>query len=110
MDFALTEENHLLLDSIDRFMQHHLPINEVRRRDAAAEPPYFLLPLMGDMGLLGLAAPADQGGGGLNWSTLALVQERLGYHATMAAILLNRVACFGIQTLLCSATQNQPEN
>jgi alkylation response protein AidB-like acyl-CoA dehydrogenase len=109
MDFSLTEEQRLLLDSVDRFMEQHLPSSEVRRRDAAAEPPYFLLPLMGDMGLLGLATPAEVGGGGSDWQTLALVQERLGYHATMAALLLNRVACFGIQTLLSSGSASQRE-
>lgn len=107
MDFSLSEENRLLLDSIDRFMQKHLPPDQVRRRDKAADPPYHLLPLMGEMGLLGLATPAAFGGSGGNWQTLTLVQERVGYHATMAAILLNRVTCFGIQTLLASATDEQ---
>lgn len=107
MDFSLSEENRLLLDSIDRFMQQHLPPAQVRRRDEAADPPYHLLPLMGDMGLLGLATPQDHGGSGNNWRTMALVQERLGYHATMAAILFNRVTCFGIQTLLACGSEEQ---
>ena len=56
MDFTLSEEQHMLLDSVDRLMKRHLPPQEIRRRDDEADPPYFLLPLMGEMGLIGLAS------------------------------------------------------
>ncbi len=107
MDFGTTEEQRLLLDSIDRLMDRHLPPEEVRRRDAEADPPDHLLPLMAEMGLLGLAVPLDAGGAGAAWQTMACVQERLGYHATMAALLFNRVTCFGIMTLLASGSSAQ---
>lgn len=107
MDFGDTDEQRLLLDSIDRLMDRHLPPEEVRRRDAEADPPDHLLPLMAEMGLLGLAVPVDAGGAGAAWQTMACVQERLGYHATMAALLFNRVTCFGIMTLLASGSGAQ---
>ncbi len=107
MAFGTTEEQHLLLESVDRLLMRHLPPDEIRRRDAEADPPDHLLPLMAEMGLLGLAVPESQGGAGANWQTMALVQERLGYRATMAALLFNRVTCFGIMTLLSSGSEEQ---
>lgn len=107
MAFGTTEEQRLLLDSIDRLMARHLSAQEVRRRDAEADPPDHLLPEMARMGLLGLAIPESEGGAGSDWQTMARVQERLGYHATMAALLFNRVTCFGIMTILTSGTEAQ---
>ena len=107
MGFRITDEQRLLLDSVDRLLARHLPPDEVRRRDAEADPPDHLLPLMAEMGLLGLAVPEAKGGQGGDWQTMSLVQERLGYHATMAAILFNRVTCFGIMTLLTSGSDAQ---
>lgn len=107
MGFKETDEQRLLLDSIDRLMPRHLPPQEVRRRDAEADPPDHLLPLMAEMGLLGLAVPKAEGGQGGDWQTMSHVQERLGYHATMAALLFNRVTCFGIMTLLTSGSVAQ---
>jgi alkylation response protein AidB-like acyl-CoA dehydrogenase len=107
MDPETTDDQRMLLDSVDRLIARHLPPDEVRRRDAEADPPDHLLPLMGGMGLLGLPVPASLGGAGGDWRTMAAVQERLGWHATMAAILFNRVTCFGIMTLLASGTEAQ---
>ena len=90
-----------LCDSIDRMMQRHLPPDEVRRRDEQADPPNHLLPVFSSMGLFDLVMPSQDGDWDKNcWKRLSVVQERLGYHATMAALLLNRVACFGMMTLI----------
>ena len=96
-----------LCDAIDRMMQKHLPPEEVRRRDAAAEPPDHLLEIFAEMGLFQLVLPEKEGGLGGSWAQLSIIQERLGYHATMAALLYNRVACFGMMTLLTSASPAQ---
>jgi len=96
-----------LCDAIDKMMQKHLPPEEVRRRDAAAEPPDHLLKIYADMGLFQLVLPEGEGGLGGSWHQLSIIQERLGYHATMAALLYNRVACFGMMTLLTSASSEQ---
>ena len=88
-----------LCDAIDKMMQKHLPREEVRRRDAVGEPPEHLLKIFADLGLLNLILPEKEGGLGGNWEQLSIIQERLGYHATMAALLYNRVTCFGIMTL-----------
>lgn len=104
---GLSAEQAMILDTVDRLIARHLPPDEVRRRDAAAEPPAHLLPLMAEAGLLSLAVPAEAGGAGGDWQTMSLVQERLGYRAFMAAVLYNRVTCFGLMTLLHAGSPAQ---
>ncbi len=100
LDFALSEADRQLLDSLDGFFARHLPPEEVRRRDAAHIPPYDLLPVMGEMGLFAIPVPEADGGLGLRWETVALVQERLGRSAYMAGSIYNRVVGFGAMSLL----------
>ena len=98
-----------LCDSIDKMMQKHLPLEEVRRRDAAGEPPDHLLEVFADMGLFRLVMSEKEGGLGGSWEQLSIIQERLGYHATMAALLYNRVTCFGMMTLITSGSPTQKQ-
>ena len=98
-----------LCDSIDKMMQKHLPLEEVRRRDAAGEPPDHLLEVFADMGLFRLVMSEKEGGLGGSWEQLSIIQERLGYHATMAALLYNRVTCFGMMTLITSGSLTQKQ-
>jgi len=107
MDFSITEEQRLILDSVDRFMARHLPPDEVRRRDRDHIPPYDLLPIMGELGLIGLAVPAEYGGLGQDWIAVALVQERLGRLGYMAASIFNRVVGFGAMSLLTFGSERQ---
>jgi alkylation response protein AidB-like acyl-CoA dehydrogenase len=100
MDFELTDTQRQFLDTVDRFMDRHLPPAELRRRDQAHQPPYDLMPAMGEAGLFGLAIPETHGGSGQDWITVALVQERLGQRGYMAASIFNRVVGFGAQSLL----------
>jgi alkylation response protein AidB-like acyl-CoA dehydrogenase len=99
MDFATTPTQDAILETVDRFIARHLPPEEVRRRDRDHTPPYDLLPAMGEAGFFRLALPDEEGGIGEDWRTLALVQERLGRHAYMAASILNRVVGFGIASV-----------
>jgi len=99
MDLASQPTQDAILETVDRFIARHLPPSEIRRRDAGHIPPYDLLPLMGEAGFFRLAVPEAEGGLGEDWRTLALVQERLGQHAYMAASILNRVVGFGIASV-----------
>ncbi len=107
MDFALSETQRALLDTVDRFCAHHLPPGEVRRRDAAHLPPYDLLPAMGEAGLFRLALPEEWGGIGADWRDVCLVQERLGWHGYTAASIFNRVVGFGAASLLAYGSDAQ---
>lgn len=100
MDFAITDEQNRILDTVDRFISRRLPPEEVRRRDAGHIPPYDLLEEMGELGLFALGFPPEYGGLGADWRSVCLVQERLGFHAYMAASIYNRVVGFGGMSLL----------
>jgi len=109
VDFAINEEQRLTLDSVDRFMAEHLPPADIRRRDRDHDPPYHLLPLMGQMGLLAIPFPERFGGLAKDWTTVVLVQERLARLGLMAASLFTRTVSFGGMSLLTygSPTQQQ---
>ncbi|WP_168201548.1 acyl-CoA dehydrogenase family protein [Phreatobacter aquaticus] len=100
MDALLTEDQRRIVASVDRFAERHLPPDEVRRRDREHIPPYDLLPAMGEAGFFALGVPADMGGLGLDWTHVALVQDRLGRHGYMAASIFNRVVGFGLSSVL----------
>lgn len=100
MDALLTEHERAILASVDGFAAQHLPPDEVRRRDREHQPPYDLLPLMGEAGFFGLPVPEAEGGLGRSWREVALVQERLGWHGYMAASIYNRVVGFGVMSVL----------
>lgn len=109
MDFAISAEQQSMLDAVDRFLAQRLPPEEVRRRDAAHQPPYDLLPELGAMGVLGMVAPPQWGGLGLDWISLALVQERLAQHAYFVGSIVNRVVGFGLMTMLRNGSAAQQQ-
>ena len=110
MDFSLDPEQRALLDSIDRMMAAHLPPEEVRRRDAAHEPPDFLITEYAKLGLLAIPFPEEYGGLGGNWMTVALANERLGYHAAMAASIFGTTLGFGGMSILTYGSEAQKRN
>ena len=95
MDFGTDDERAAILDTVDRLVARHLPLDEQRRRDAAHAPPYELLPVLGEAGLLRLPFAVDIGGLGGDWRTVAAVQERFGERAWMLGSLFNRAVGFG---------------
>lgn len=99
MDFATTPTQDAFLEAVDRFAARHLLPDEVRRRDSEHQPPYDLLPAMGEAGFFRIALPEAEGGLGEDWRSLALVQERLAKHAYFAGSILNRVVGFGIASI-----------
>ena len=108
MDFGLSQEQEEILRTADRLVDRHLPMDAQRRHDAAQDPPYRLLPVLGEAGLLAL--PFDQANGGLGagWDTVALVQNRLGRRAWMLGSLMNRAVGFGGMSLVTyGAPQHQ---
>ncbi len=109
MDFALTEEQRALLDSIDRMMAQHLPPERVRAFDAAHEAPPGLLEAFGALGILAIPFPKRFGGLDGDWTTVTLVQERLAYHAAIAASLYSITVDFGGMSLLTYGSAVQQE-
>lgn len=107
IDFEPTDEQLMILETVDRFMERHLPPEKLKQHDDAHDPPYHLMPLLAETGLLALPFPEDQGGMGGDWRTVTLVQERLGLRGWMMASLYNRAIGFGGMSLLTYGTEEQ---
>lgn len=107
IDFEIPEEDRALLDSVDRMMAREFPPEAYRAADRAHETPWHLLPRMGELGLLGLPFPAQYGGMEKDWRSVALVNERLAYHAGIASTLFATTVSFGGMSLLTYASEAQ---
>ncbi len=107
IDFSETDSQRQILETVDRLMARHLPPAELRRRDAGHVPPYDLLPHFAEAGLLAMALPERYGGLAMDWTSVCLVQQRLGHRGYMAASLFNRVIAFGAMSLLTYASEEQ---
>ncbi|MBB5213664.1 acyl-CoA dehydrogenase family protein [Parapusillimonas granuli] len=107
IDFEIPEEDRALLDSIDRMMAREFPPEALREADERHETPWRLLPFMGRLGLFAIPFPEEWGGLGKDWRTVALVNERLAYHAGIAATLFGTTVGFGGMSLLKYGTDEQ---
>ncbi|MEM7078134.1 MAG: acyl-CoA dehydrogenase family protein [Pseudomonadota bacterium] len=76
MNFGFSEEQNLLRDQVERFMQEACPMPRVR--EIAATDSGFdqgLWQQMAELGWLGLITPEEYGGLGLKWIDLTVVLE-----------------------------------
>ena len=91
MDINTTANDDLrmILDTVARLVERHIPPEELRRRDRDHVPPFDLMPALGAAGLLGLPFPAEYGGQALPWSVVTRVEERFGYRAAMLGTLFD---------------------
>ncbi len=102
-------EVRMLLDTVDRFFERHIPPEELRRRDRDHEPPYDLLPKLGPTGLLGLPFPKKYGGLEQPWWIVTRVGERMGYRASMLGTLYDTTVCFGGMSLMAYGSEKQKD-
>jgi alkylation response protein AidB-like acyl-CoA dehydrogenase len=107
MSFSATQEQGAIIDSLDRFMSRAFPPEEVRRHDREHRTPTHLLPGFAELGILGIAFPETYGGLDGDWQTVVRVQERLGWHASIAASLYSITVDFGGMSLLTYGTEEQ---
>ena len=78
MDFSLSEEHHAVQNLARDFAEKEVaPV--IKEADRKQEMPAFILPRLGELGLLGLCIPVKYGGQGMDYITLGLVCEELDY-------------------------------
>jgi alkylation response protein AidB-like acyl-CoA dehydrogenase len=75
MNFGFTEEQNLLRDQVERFMQDTCPITRVREISSAGGSAEDLWKQIGELGWLGLLIPEAYGGLGLKWIDQVVVLE-----------------------------------
>ncbi|MDH3644053.1 MAG: acyl-CoA dehydrogenase family protein, partial [Gammaproteobacteria bacterium] len=86
MEFGLAEEQVLLQDSVNRFLDERVSLDRVR---AFAEKPGAddIWQGLAELGITGLLIPESAGGVGLSCFEAALVAEALGSHTAPVAFL-----------------------
>ena len=81
MEFALTDEQRLLQEGVNRFLERRAPLDRVRK--AAEEPGVIQRDIWeeaAEMGLPGTIIPEKFGGMGLSCLDAAIVSETMGRH------------------------------
>src|SRR2546423_11699782 len=81
MDYTLTEEQEQLLKLVEEFVRGD--VKPYFEQHGADEFPWPLFRQLGELGLAAIPFPTETGGGGLDYSTYAVVLEeltRLGSH------------------------------
>src|SRR5512132_775172 len=97
MEFALTEEQELLQDTVRSFVAKECPPQTAR---AVFDGEHSLVPSLwkglSEIGVTGLAIPEAHGGAGLELLELALVSEELGRGAVPVPFLGHALATLAL--------------
>ncbi len=91
MEFGLSEEQILLQDSINKFLNDQVPLDRVRKIASGDEKDGEIWAGLAEMGICGLLIPEEQGGVGLGMLDAAIVAECLGYHVTPGPFISSAV-------------------
>ncbi len=97
MDFQLTEEHRMVQKMVRDFAQKEVaPI--IKEYDRRQEMAPFILPRMGELGILGICLPVRYGGAGMDYISLGLACEELEAVDTTLRVVMS------VHTGLCSMT------
>ena len=79
MNFDLSEEQQMVVDTVSKFVENESPVERFRKlRDTEGTWEKSVWQEMGEYGWLGISFPEDQGGFGGTFVDTALVLEQLG--------------------------------
>ncbi|MCC4213498.1 acyl-CoA dehydrogenase [Leeuwenhoekiella parthenopeia] len=88
MNFSLSEEHEMIRDAAREFAQSEL-LPGVIERDEKQQFPKELIKKMGEMGFLGMMAPTEFGGGGMDTISYVLVMEELSKIDASASVIVS---------------------
>lgn len=106
MQFDLTPEQRALYDTAFRYAKDRLHPLLARMDDDDWYPP-DLIPMLGADGYLGLTAPPELGGAGMDLLSAGLVAEAFGYWNTNAAFVWGPHENLCLNNILRNGTQDQ---
>ena len=86
MDFGLSSEQVALQDSINRYLDRHVPLEQVRAFSAGGDHREIWQGLV-ELGVTSILIPEDHGGVGLKVLDAALIAQCLGAHAAPAPFI-----------------------
>jgi alkylation response protein AidB-like acyl-CoA dehydrogenase len=106
MNFDLTEEQKILVDTVAKFVRDDSPVERFRKlRESERGWDTATWARMGEMGWLGVAFPEEQGGFGGRFLDLALILEQLGRGLVPEPIIASVVLGGGLVSRLGSDAQ-----
>ncbi len=106
MNFDLSEEQQILVDSVAKFVQNDSPVERFRKlRDTERGWDPTTWARMGEFGWLGVAYPEEQGGFGGRFVDLALILEQLGRGLVAEPLIPSVVLAGGLLSKLGSEAQ-----
>lgn len=108
MNFDLTEEQQILVDSVAKFVANDSPVERFRKlRDTERGWDPTTWARMGEFGWLGVAFPEEHGGFGGRFIDLALILEQLGRGLVPEPIVASVVLGGGLVSKLGSEAQRE---
>jgi alkylation response protein AidB-like acyl-CoA dehydrogenase len=100
MNFGFTEEQTLLRDQVQRFMQEACPLSTVRSiADGDDIATAALWKQAADLGWLGMIVPQSLGGIGLKWVDMTVVLEEAGRGLCPLALGSHALSCAALERL-----------
>jgi alkylation response protein AidB-like acyl-CoA dehydrogenase len=106
MNFDLTEEQKILVDTVAKFVRDDSPVERFRKlRESERGWDTATWARMGEMGWLGVAFPEEQGGFGGRFVDLALIVEQLGRGLVPEPIIPSVVLAGGLVSKLGTPAQ-----
>ena len=87
MDFRLTEEQELLIQSLEELLQREAPESQMAKLDEEKAFPEKQWQALADNGILGLGIPEEYGGTPADIMTMTLATEVMGKHAFSLGII-----------------------
>ena len=108
MNFDLSEEQQILVDSVAKYVKNDSPVERFRKqRDSERGYELEAWGRMGEMGWLGVAFPEEHGGFGGRFADLALILEQLGRGLVPEPMIASVVLAGGLLSRLGSADQRK---
>lgn len=98
MNFDLTEEHRLIQQMARDFAETSLKPGVIER-DQTQSFPRALLQQMGELGLMGMMADPDYGGGGMDTLSYVIAMEEISKWDASAAVIMsvnNSLVCWGL--------------
>jgi alkylation response protein AidB-like acyl-CoA dehydrogenase len=108
MDFELTEDQLTLRDMARRFAGEVLAPN-ARAWDEASDIPDAIYRQLGELGMMGLTAPPELNGSGLNRVSASIVIEEIARHCGSTALMLCAHNGLGLGHILTAGSDEQKQ-
>ncbi len=107
MDFAFTEEQEMLRETIRRFVEQEIPAEKAREIDERDEFPHELLQKLCDLGFMGINVPEEYGGQGGNVVDEMIFFEELAKRLPVLAWAAGNIILYGNHIIGVNGNEEQ---